>query len=273
MRGAVLLALLAAFAGCVAVSPSPTGPATAAPADPLEDADPLRIEATGCIGAASSSLPFPPGLGPGDPMPGWPASGMPSAVYLRFAQCQRVHWGPFERPLAFAYEAHDRQAPPEACATAPGQVGSVRVLHAFWVSDPEVAAWANASFGMPARAADVRLDNATVGGVARLAWRWGPPGGEASEVAFAQAAAAAQAGPYLQRLAWADGDGVALLDLQEQRVGERVQAVATLGHMGPDTLYRESGLEAYAGRGEHSTSLGLGGELHRFKDPSCATPA
>jgi hypothetical protein len=282
---ALAAAALVLLAGCAATGAAPSASEPLAPAGATADAavleEPfgqLQMEFTGCIGAGTVFT-FPSLLGPGRPVEGWPdAPPVPTDVELRFAKCERMRWGPFERPITLIYEIHDRQTPDPGCTSygAPHVPGTLMALQAMWFDDAEVAAWANLTFGMPTKAAAFTVTEDAVGPASAWTWRWQLPSGEASEVTFRHADldATKQAAPYLQRLAWRSDEGILhLLDFHESMRGDRVQATLTPGTMGPSMLYSQAAPSPYLGYGDQLDTLGLAGDLHRFEDMACATPA
>ncbi|MCA1812272.1 MAG: hypothetical protein LC623_09735, partial [Halobacteriales archaeon] len=88
--------------------------------------------------------------------PKWsdPEVGLFVTVVTEAMDCQRVSWGPFERPVRMIWETHDWQEIPESCFSGPNEpnadVTVGRALASFWVNDTQLADYLQQTYpGLP----------------------------------------------------------------------------------------------------------------------------
>jgi hypothetical protein len=285
------LALLAGCASTDAPRSSASGPSTppTAPSDPGDGdggepaADPpqptpLRIAANGCTGFFAT-LAWAWDTGPGSAPPGWEQSLAPdgSAIGsdddILALHCERVAWGPFERPLDLLFDDHSKATPPGGCTDSASRT---RVLHGLW-ADAELAGYLASTYGMPVHAATFEVAHGALGEPSAATWTWSEAGEPESTLTVHSLDAGDFAAEFNERLAWDTGDGVSILALAGSVVMAGDQPVlsgpnqAIEGTLRPPMLHAERA-GAYAGTGETLLSSDWTAEVLEFGDHRCERP-
>jgi hypothetical protein len=224
--GRTALAAFVLLAGCAAPAPSEEAP----PGPPAAGA----FAWTGCHGGTVNVY-GPSRLYPSSAPAGWePAAEGVTTIRVGLLQCDRVSWGPFERgPVFIAQEWRDDFRAPDACR---GDASELRfLLESIWFSDAELAEHARAAHGMPAHEGIFGV----AAGAGGEEWTWGPRGETPSSLTFPERANAAgdRTDTLLRRLYWAEGDGVAALDLRYSSSGDSLDHGLAAGFLHPPTLY------------------------------------
>lgn len=181
------------------------------------DSRPLPLQGNDCQGI-DGSYTFIGDTNPANPPPGWeqdiPFDGQGSNLIFEIMSCDRVSWGPFERPLTILIETHSDMEPPQACreeSVSGVMYGMIRM----WISDAEVASWANATFGLPTLVLEWNETLDTMSEIDTYVWTWSANGQTPSRVEFRTTSALGTAeGQSPQRVAWTAGSRLWLADIQ-----------------------------------------------------------
>ena len=99
-------------------------------------------------------------------------------VWLLMIECERVSWGPFERPMRMVLEYHNDAQPPDSCSPPPGQPTNGAMLAGLWVNDPAFADYVKANYdGIAVYYSDIQNNVSTQGLASTFEWSWGPADG------------------------------------------------------------------------------------------------
>ncbi len=235
------------------------------------------MQATNCHGFGGAHS-FLGDTNPARPPPGWeqdvPTEGLGSDLIFEIMACDRVSWGPFERPLTILLETHSNTEPPEACKEgSPSNVlyGLVRM----WISDPEVASWANETYGMPTLVLDSSESLDSVGPADAQAWTWSANGLPPSRAEFRTTAALGNSSAQIpQRIAWISGGHLWLGDIirePTQHLGGQPDAYPIELHE-PMLLATVSPAPPIV-RGDYVFSTPMTYTFQEFGDYQCKSPA
>lgn len=233
--------------------------------------DPLSrfFVADGCNGFFTIHQ-WPANLGPDDPsLPdSWsPSVQLGSEVELDYFTCDRIGWGPYERPMTLMFELHSKFAMPAGCdAEGP----ALRwVLYGLWVSDAEFASFLKQEYQLPVRVGVFGYSQQMTGPIMTESWKWSEPGGPESRLEmFGEAMEYSQIA-FWYRLAWFRDGGVGIMDLNISTESPDIYTHATVGEMKPPMLYASAGVEPYAADGGPQRAASLEGNLKIFRGDQC----
>ena len=154
--------------------------------------------------------PVPPGWEPRDP------TVLGYSVLLHGYECQRISAGPFERgPIHIIWDGHSDADFPADCLL--NETGSPieTVLNVFMIDDPELAAYFQQTYDLPAIYSAVQFDAPNSAAPRLLTWRW-QTGRQTSEFHLVDDGTSSP-DPTGDRMFWQRGDGIGQMDfLQEQ---------------------------------------------------------
>lgn len=231
------------------------------------------IEWTNCIAFAAtafgSSIQF-----PYPPRPsGWEDPHVPGANehHLHASYCERVQWGPYERgPVFTLFEAVAGSLTPDSCLE--GEVNRWGHFATLWISDAEIAAYANQTLGVPVFAADFRLDETSVGTAVERKWIWSLPGNPSSELAMIESDGESPSTSFVERIFWINGTGISFLDLNKRYELPMNQARVGHGHLEAPMAAARNGFNEYATAFDTHTNSVWSANVQSFRDTLCTEP-
>ncbi len=257
----------------------PSGSTTAAPTvggSPSNTSFVPSASWSGCRGFRAG-IPGPTSLFSFEPPPpGWESGNPLTEFDLRFFECDRVLWGGFERgPVQMLVEMGGSFQNPEACGGEHATL--LRNLASWWFSDPQVADYAAAAYGVHAIATNFTIERQGQGGVVDQTWKWGLAGARSS-ARLADVDASGSMTTHVTRIFWFVGDGVYAMDLRQDWLfptgstqGSAARPVT--GRLEDPMLYSSSSdLNDFVGRADRYEGLELSAGFVRFKDLACEQP-
>lgn len=252
MKASAALAVIFLLAGCLQDAPAPPGNSTPSttsasvsttpsptqsPQAPVEPDFLHALDLSGCDGFTMSIYGPSSLFSPAVPS-GWESENLPVTriVYFLF-HCAHASFGPFERPATFLLEASDAISPPEACVA----MDYLFFFESLWVDDPDIAAYANSTYGLPTRLTTFTRQNTTAGGLSEVVWIWDAGNGANAEVHGVDLPGTFyQGSPIINRFFWSNGVGVSYWDWHEDYQDDLVSVRDGYGSLPPPTLYGKS---------------------------------
>ncbi|MES2154981.1 MAG: hypothetical protein V4510_07585 [bacterium] len=235
---------------------------------PLQDSG---IVFNGCD-QVETGMPYPGNTSPAHPPGNWTGAvssgGAGTDFYLWLVACQRVHIGPFERPLRMIIEHHDNMTTPSACRT--GNWNYFSVLNAIYVDDDEVAAWMRREIGMPAHHADIHHD-VSPGKISKVSWSWTPDGGQTSDTTLTQVNDHNASDGFTYRIVWVNAGKLVMWHFTTTEEVAQPPPGIIPGHMRSPMLPAKYG-EFFPGLGQYESHIDYDGRLIRFNDEWCKEP-
>lgn len=231
------------------------------------------MEWTDCLAFAATATgpaaiyPYPP-----EP-PGWDGPGIPgfNQHYLHAAYCERVQWGPYERgPVFTLFELTSGFLGPESCVE--GEYNRYSHLGTLWISDPEIAAYANKTLGIPVHVAEYELEDLVVGGLLQRTWQWGLKGQPKSELTMSELDGESYASTFGERIFWMNGTTISYLDLRQNYEVPTFQQYAAYGRMETPMVAASSGIHEYATGVDANINTDWRGTVRTFRDYACTEP-
>jgi len=280
-HSAMLLLAMAVLAGCAAPSTTTTTNSTTTQSNPELEA-PRHLVLTNCTAWAASEL-FPGSTGPGKPPPGWtePSAATPlTGVDVDAYHCQRLSVGPFERgPINILFDSHTHAEFPVNCTASSDSSGDrivVGVLNSFWLDDPEVASYLNATFGLPVMTTQFKETDQPQGvPMGSHTWTWGLSGQPSSQMTIYDDGTSAPPFPSRDRIFWPYHGGMASLEFQYDRRGPAgpVSNRYATGTLAPPMLFAQLPGGQYAGPGQWYPEMQQAdGTFIAYTDPNCQHP-
>lgn len=291
IRAVVLIISLATAGGCISNddesiipddSPVATEPLPPAPTTPVRfphgansEADqelPRFLAASLCQGAGTS-FSWPWSLGPfPNPPKGWESGPvLTNTVVLNFYRCERFHWGNFERgPFDFLMELQDYANPPEGCKSE--EVNLHLTLQALWISDSEIASFAEQTYGLPVHLAKFQWNTTYQGDVVQHRLAWSSESQPASHLTWSSIDDASFARQTTNRFYWFNESSVSFMDFEETIALPQNQFIPQSGELQPPTLYAQGITKTYLGIGTHYWNGELFANFHQFSDLQCTEP-
>ncbi|MEA3143757.1 MAG: hypothetical protein QOG31_1081 [Thermoplasmata archaeon] len=230
------------------------------------------MELTDCVGQFTDFT-FPGDTNPGQHPPGWnreterPTSG----IIMESWKCQRVSWGPFERgPVSMLFESHTNGFSPPKCQIK--ATGTEAILTSWWISDADLAAYAQTMYHAPALFGTFDFTASNVGPIIQHKISWGLPGKPASsfDVVEGQDYRPADPSPLL-RVFWFDNSTVHLMDQYAINSLPNSPGDLVTGKMYPPMLMAKT-TENYVSEGEWYRDSRLSADFASFKDLQCNEP-
>ncbi|MEA3189647.1 MAG: hypothetical protein QOD77_229 [Thermoplasmata archaeon] len=215
---------------------------------------------------------YPKGQNPGTPPSDWPPAtgGVGSDVYVEAYQCERVSWGPYERPMTMVMESHTNLDPPEACRV--GGWDTFQALASWWVSDRELADFMRTTYGIPVHHGAIDFLNETGQATSTFTATWNETGTEPSSMKASQVNQAEGHSLAALRFFWDWGNGTAMLDLQQDKQYSIAPTYVVQATMNPPMLLSSLGLPRMVARGAAVPHATLTGDLVLFGDRTCEEP-
>ncbi|MES2154297.1 MAG: hypothetical protein V4510_04100 [bacterium] len=221
-----------------------------------------------CIGMGAAFT-WPGNTAPLPPPGNWSANEGPgSDTIVDFNACQRIGWGPFERPVKILLELYTNSSFPEACRH--GSFGYARIVHAVYLDEPVMAAYLRRELGLPAYAATMNY-SLEKGSAWTMRWTWTPDGGQTSDVQVSHLASQDSGSPETYRLVWFTHGHVTMMDLLTRYHNPGQTLGAAPGHMRPPMIDAKMG-DPYLGTGEMWDATSYTGTVYRFNDEFCKEP-
>jgi hypothetical protein len=231
---------------------------------------PGRLALSDCSGWSAGEA-VPAAATPGSRPAGWAASQAPiPGLRLEAFRCARVSVGPFERgPVHLLLDTHGNAEPPQACAQGATRAA---VLALLWLDDAPIAAYLNATFGVPAQAGPTTSVEETTAGATLHDWSWGPPGAAPSRLQVPDAGEPSPLPTTRERYFWPRGAGVAALELDVGGAASAATLPAT-GQLRPPMLMAQVAGGTYAGVSDTLAEGHADGRFLRYADAACEVPA
>ena len=184
------------------------------------------------------------------------------------SRCQRVGWGPIERPATVIFEGHQSYNLPPSCRSETGSPSGY-VLATFLSNDTSLTAYAK-TFGWSAH--DATIDQQESSASVDLSWT--VDGGATSKLSIPKPPRAVDnvRGPESIRFFWFNDTSVSYWEMKFQQEFDQFAPPVTAGEVHPPMFFAESGQRAYAGIAEVNFALDFSGEIHRFRDLLCEDP-
>jgi hypothetical protein len=279
----VVLLLCGGLAGCASLPNTETISSTTdvysepeptlSPIPPTVQASPsLNVSHWDMCTGLFSALSYPRGTGPASPPPNW--TGNPDLgqdVSQLALDCQRVGWGPFERPARMVWEVHNNAPAPTACAQ--GNYSRFFIVTRVFLDDPELAAFLSTTYGLPIHLSTIWHNVTTENNQQHDVWTWIPTGYQASWMdnwRFNSSEFDTN-DVYRNRYAWDHGSGIALMDENTRREWG-ANSIVTPGQMNPPMLNANTNGLPYAGRGTLWDNLEGEFTFKKFGDYACEKP-
>ncbi|MCA1810544.1 MAG: hypothetical protein LC623_00850 [Halobacteriales archaeon] len=226
---------------------------------------------------------YPPGHPPGaqhNPKWGDPETNL-FATMLTFARdCQRVSWGPFERPVRMILETHDFQQVPLSCYTgdnAPdADVVVLKAMSSLWVNDTQLADYLKQTYpGMPVYYSAIQTHAQPQGTLMAHQWTWGLSEQNQSELTvFDDQVAHNTVTLTLERMFWYDETGaVSFLDFDMVRQTPLFTNRVSYGKQYPPMLWGYGETPDYVSTGDWNPTSTITGKIAVFRDHECKQPA
>jgi hypothetical protein len=285
--GGLLLCL--SLAGCAASkshgtesgseSISPTSTGTGGPHPPLINSTYAKnVHWNDCEGW-QTGFTHPPGEPAGashDPEWANPQIGLFTTVVMYGRECQRVSWGPFERPVRMILEHHNFLAPPVSCepdANTTRQITKGAELASIWVNDTELADYLKATYpGMPVFYSPMQSETRSTGGLLAHTWTWGLGKQNQSRVTILDDQIPGGYYPHGIRLFWYSSEGVSFMDLVSQYQNAILTDRTANGTLYPPMLWGYVA-QPFAYAGQWTREITMEGDIHAFRDHQCKEPA
>ncbi|MCA1810845.1 MAG: hypothetical protein LC623_02405 [Halobacteriales archaeon] len=227
---------------------------------------------------ALTAFTFPLSTAPGSHPPGWePTFQMGSNVGLRMIECDRISWGPIERPIHLLFEIHEHLNPQGNCTTLDGvaATGSLAMLNSLWIDSEAAANYLKAVYDLPVLYANFNVSTTRQanGETESQTWTWNQPGQPSSQVSYYGIHWQTIADPLTDRMFWFNSTMLSYINLNMLVTrGQQLPLSATPGTMRPPMLYATAmNTETYVGHGELQ-ELELSGHIKRYSDYQCRTP-
>lgn len=200
--------------------------------------------------------------------PGWESENPVTRIPYFLFHCARASFGPFERPATFLLEAADAISPPEACVA----MDYLFFFESLWVDDADIAAYANSTYGLPARLTTFTRQNTTAGGgLNEVVWTWDVGNGANAEIhAVDLPGTFYQGSPIINRFFWSNGIGVSYWDWHEDYQDDLVSVWDGYGNLPPPTLYGKSeSPDSFAAPFGFVANGSVHAPIQRFEDFEC----
>ncbi|MFO1535432.1 MAG: hypothetical protein ABR586_07190 [Thermoplasmatota archaeon] len=217
---AATLVFLLLLAGCLGNSGSNSPTYTQSPTEtsssvPIptpypanESQAPVEVFFSTCHDAATS-FQWPSTMSLGRYPPGWEpnfSQGGVSGISLEMVECDRLSWGPIERPLHLLFEMYEPFTASKNCTTLDGMdgVGHLFLLNSLWVDDQPSVDYLKGVYDLPVVYGDfnVTTTSQASGEVESETWSWNQPGQAASQVSYDSAHWADADNPSSLRIIW-----------------------------------------------------------------------
>lgn len=266
-RAALALAVATALGGCLATpAPAQAGDDAALLAQPLSwnGCDGARVSLSGASRSYPSRVPE-----------GWEQDAILAAATLNLVvlRCERIAWDGFERGPAFLLqEWRDDFQAPEACLA--GDHDHRYVLESIWFSDEGLARHA-AGLGLPAHVARFGFRETSADGLPVEEWSWEMENGAMATVNIPVSGSGRDSTtPDHSRIFWADGDGVASLEVRSNATTDDLDLRLGWGSLPAPMLHGRAGPSpAFASASAIPLDAAEGvADLRRFRDRSCEQP-
>ncbi len=214
----------------------------------------------------------PPTANPGSRPPDWePAGGTTvfGGIGLVGYHCQRIALGPFERgPVHLIFESHGAATFPPECVREAIETDLRGIVSNFWIDDAQIAAYVNATYGIPVRVADIERTEPLAGPANQETWTWGEPGAEPSTFTVTAPSARSPLDQGLMAF-WPSGTGIARLYGNFELKG---MSGSAHGVFKPPMLMSEFAQGAYAGETTWSTEGDGRLQFTLYRDRFCEEP-
>jgi hypothetical protein len=228
------------------------------------------MEATGCEGLGVLNDP-PEALLKGSVPPGWSVPSPITNYRVEEWKCDRISWGPFERgPIYIMQETTADFTDPDACHPEPRW--DRQILESIWFSDAALVDYARTNFSMPASYAEFTSAQMGTPAVTEFQVAWTPPGKEKSTITIdATTNRIDNAGDFLHRLYWWNGEGISYVDYHELMKFSEADSGASYGmFMEPLLWGKYMPRPEYVSRASaHQYEASLTSTFGRFKDAQC----
>jgi hypothetical protein len=275
-------------AGCMSPSqpqgttqPTMTGTSTEPTHEPIsypvnKTGEPSDIFFSDCRDAVTWAL-WPGNLGPEHRPPGWEPveTTVVTGIWAHMIECDRVSWGPIERPLHLLFEMHDNFAAAENCTSPEGMSGPgiFLMLNSLLVDSQAAADYLKATYDLPTAYASFNVTSIRQADAYGETWTWSLPGQPASEVSFYDVHRMTVHSLSSERPFWFNKTSLSYFNLNFV-VTETAQAPlgSTPGTMHPPMLYATTTKQTnYLGDGQ-SQVVEIEGHIKRYADFECREP-
>jgi hypothetical protein len=235
---------------------------------------PRNVEFTNCTYQAVG-YDWPTAIAPGETPPGWepPLGGIWTTYVMKFMECGRVAWGPFERPLTMLFETHNIGVAPDECNHVSSIVDSW-ILHRIWLDDEEMATYLSQNYGIPSLFADVSYTDTSIGAAVQRTWSFAPAsGGIPSTVVWPGPVGTEAPSSVDMRFVWWNGTMMGFLDMpvrSDQAL--RPGLYPTEGSYEAPSLMAETGVPKWAHIGNWLDQTHISSDIYLWADTGCTEP-
>jgi hypothetical protein len=243
---------------------------------PIATGYPKTVQWDSCKGW-DTGFHYPPGKPPGATHdPNWtdPTVNVFTTVITRARDCDRVSWGPFERPVRMILEQHDFLQVPESCQPANNVTGFVGMteLSSLWVNDSALANFLKQTYpGMPVYYSPIDVSDQATGGLIDHVWTWGLEAQNKSKLNTLEDSAPPGQSSDNYRLFWYSDTGVSFMDLTDVFSFPAETNRATYGTVYPPMLWGHLATN-YASYGDWEGKSTMSGTISVFHDHQCKQP-
>ena len=284
----ISLVAVAALAGCFGkeTTPNGDGPSPTTPGETATDSSstqpPVTIPLTplhellmtNCIGWDAFRN-YPAAVSPGTSPEGWESATPDSIVtVLIFGfRCERVAIGPYERgPVHILLDTHGNAEVPEGCSANQNGITRFRVLQHFVTDDAEVAAYMQATYGVPVLTASFQESDQDVAAGALHTWMWAVEGQPPSTMTIVDYKQNENLPTVIERLFWQRGAGLVALEIEVEQKGAITNLFANGTVQAPFLLAQDTA-GIFVGQGDWRTDLNGHGVFTTYQDRLCKEPA
>lgn len=228
---------------------------------------------SGCI-AIQAFRNYPAPIAPGERPDGWEADPPDNiAGVLIFAyRCERVAVAGYERgPFHMLLDWHGNVDAPADCEADANAATHMGILRHVIVDDPEIAAYLQATFLVPALVATFSQQDDDLGAAALRTWSWSINGETPSVLTVTDPRLYSQLATKHYRLFWQVGKGLGALDLQTDGSGFNTELFAN-GTIQPPLLLASDTGGSFTGNGAWYNAVSARGLFARYADLECKEP-
>lgn len=178
-----------------------------------------------------------------------------------------MQWGPYERgPVFTLFEILSGALGPDSCLE--GSFNRYSHLGTLWISDPDIATYANQTLGIPVYAAEFDIQETA----AEQTWTWNLPGQPSSEISMLEVDGHAQPSTFTERIFWMNGTTISYMDLNQRYEVPTLRSYIGYGHMEEPMVAASSGIHEYTAPLDTNINTDWTGTVRTFHDYSCAEP-
>jgi hypothetical protein len=205
--------------------------------------------------------------------PSWSSDSPVVAITLLVQECSRISVGPFERgPVRFLLEVHDNLVSPTSCREVPGDYTSDEAFSQLWLDDAEIAAYLQATYGLPVRFASISVVSESLGTRTSDHWTFGVPGEPVSTLDSIIGATDTTSFP-VYRLYYSPSEGrVSFADFTFHLEYAGLDYLLSTGKVAPPLIYGSTGTGDLVAYGSPSRNSHFSVEIHQFGDDECKEP-